>query len=110
MVNILLVTNILNVEVYDDWRKPIIDYLSGLDEQPSRSIRLKSINDTMYAEKLYKKGSDGILLECLSKFEGMKAIAQVHEGLCGAHLSGIKMRWLLSKAWCVLANNFKRLH
>ena len=51
----------------------------------------------MYAEKLYKKGSDGILLECLSKFESIEAIAQVHEGLCSAHQSGIKMRWLLRR-------------
>ena len=51
----------------------------------------------MYARKLFKRGSDGILLDCSSKLEGIEAIAQVHEGLFGAHQSGIKMRWLLRR-------------
>ena len=49
----------------------------------------------MYAGKLFKRGSDGILLDCLSKLEGIEAIAQVYEGLCGAHQLEIKMRGLL---------------
>ena len=54
----------------------------------------------MYAGKLYKRGSDGILLDCLTKLEGIEAIAQVLEELCGAHQSGIKMRWLLQGMVC----------
>ena len=38
-----------------------------------------------------------MLLECLNRGEGMEAITQVHEGLCGAHQSGLKMRWLLRR-------------
>ena len=86
-----------NIKIHDDWRKLIIDYLIGLVAKPSRHLRLKSINYIMYSGILFKRESDGMLLECLSKVEGVEAIAKVHEGLCGAHQSGIKMRWVLRK-------------
>ena len=85
LVNRLPLVNISNIKVHDDWRKPIVNYLSGLVGQPNQSIRLKSINYIKYAGMLFKRGSDGILLDCLSKFEGIEAITQVHEGLSVAH-------------------------
>ena len=89
--------SISNIEVHDGWRKPIIDYLIGLVEKLNRNLRLKSINYIMYSGILFKIGSDGMLLECLSKVVEVEAITQVHEGLCSAHQSGIKMRWLLRR-------------
>ena len=96
MVNRLPLLTISNIEIYDGWRKPIIDYVTGLIDKPSRSLRLISVNYIMYYELLFKRGADGVLLECLSKLEGLEAIAQVHE-LCGAHQYRRKMRWLLQR-------------
>ena len=74
-----------------------IDYLTGSIDKPSRSLRLKSINYIMYSGLLFKRGVDGMLLKCLSKLEGLEAIAQVRKVLCRAHQSGIKMKWLLRR-------------
>lgn len=41
---------------------------------------------------------DGILLKCLTE-EGAKLIMdEVHEGICGAHQSAYKMKWLIRRS------------
>ena len=37
------------------------------------------------------------MLECLGSKEALTAMAKVHEGICGAHQPGVKMRWLLRR-------------
>ena len=49
----------------------------------------------MYGNALYKRGADSLLLECLGPKEALTAMAEVHEGICGAHQPGVKMSWLL---------------
>eukprot|EP01018_Ginkgo_biloba_P006363 Gb_35351 [translate_table: standard] len=38
---------------------------------------------------LYRRGYDGTLLKCLNSKEANLAIKEVHEGICGAHTSGM---------------------
>ena len=71
LVNQLPLVNVSNIEIHYDWQKPIIDYLTGLIIKPSRHLRLKSVNYIMYSRVLFKRASDGMLLECLSKGEGI---------------------------------------
>ena len=40
---------------------------------------------TLVFGDLYRKGLDGILLRCLELEESKKALAEVHDGICGAH-------------------------
>ena len=48
--------------------------------------------------ELFKKGiDDDTLLRCLRKIEAMRVVAEIHEGICGAHQAGIKMKWLLRR-------------
>jgi hypothetical protein len=46
---------------------------------------------------LYKRGAYGFLLKCVSKYESIQVLAEVHEGICGAHQSRVKMRWLIHR-------------
>ena len=46
---------------------------------------------------LYKRGAKGLLLKCVSKYESLQILAEVHEGICGAHQFGVKMRWLIHR-------------
>ena len=46
-------------------------------------------------EYLFKRGTDGILLKCISIEESIQVRAEVHEGICGAYQLGIKMKWLI---------------
>ncbi|XP_070675685.1 uncharacterized protein [Malus domestica] len=79
----------------DDWRKPIMQYLDNPNGKHSRKTRVHATNYVMYQNELYRKGEDGLLLLCRGPQEGAQAIMEVHEGVCGAHRSGRKMRWLL---------------
>ncbi|XP_070677779.1 uncharacterized protein [Malus domestica] len=81
----------------DDWRKPIMQYLDNSNGKHSRKTRGHATNYVTYQNELYRKGKDGLLLLCLSPQEGAQAISEVHEGVCGAHQSGRKMRWLLRR-------------
>ncbi|KAM1515645.1 hypothetical protein ACFX10_014724 [Malus domestica] len=81
----------------DDWRKPIMQYLDNPNGTHSRRTRVHAMNYVTYQNELYRKGEDGLLLLCLGPQESARAIAEVHEGVCGAHQSGRKMRWLLRR-------------
>ena len=47
--------------------------------------------------ELYRKGFDELLLKWLSFPDSMEVMKQVHEGVCGVHQSGVKMRWLIRR-------------
>ncbi|KAM2726289.1 hypothetical protein EV2_038746 [Malus domestica] len=81
----------------DDWRTPIMQYLDNPNGKHSRRTRVHATNYVTYQNELYRKGEDGLLLLCLGPQENARAIAEVHEGVCGAHQSGRKMRWLLRR-------------
>ncbi|KAM2957000.1 hypothetical protein FF2_024063 [Malus domestica] len=80
-----------------DWRKPIMRYLDNPNEKHSRKTRVHATNYVTYQNELYQKGEDGLLLLCLGPQKGARVISEVHEGVCGAHQSGRKMRWLLRR-------------
>ncbi|KAK9740352.1 hypothetical protein RND81_03G028600 [Saponaria officinalis] len=88
--------NILESE--SDWRSEIIKFL----KDPSmKGINLK-LKRQLYRYflteyELYKKDSQGILLKCLNSDDALLAMTEIHEGVCGAHQSGVKMRWLLHR-------------
>ncbi|XP_028952476.1 uncharacterized protein [Malus domestica] len=73
----------------DDWRKPIMQYLDNPNGKHSRKTRVHATNYVTYQNELYRKGEDGLLLLCLGPQESAQAITEVHEGVCGAHQSGL---------------------
>ncbi|XP_059630097.1 uncharacterized protein LOC132273081 [Cornus florida] len=82
----------------DDWRIPFIMFLRNPNIKADRSIKRKAINFVLLDGDLYKKGlEDGLLLQCINKEESLQVMAEVHEGSCGAHQAGIKMRWLIRR-------------
>ena len=81
----------------DDWRKPIMQYLDNPSGKHDRKARVHATNYVMYQNELYRNGEDGLLLLCLGPQEAAQAVTEVHEGICEAHQSGRKMRWLLRR-------------
>ncbi|XP_059663627.1 uncharacterized protein LOC132309327 [Cornus florida] len=82
----------------DDWRLPFIMFLRNPNIKADRSIKRKVINFMLLDGDLYRKGlEDGLLLQCISTEESLQVMAEVHEGSCGAHQAGIKMRWLIRR-------------
>ncbi|XP_016195951.1 uncharacterized protein LOC107637006 [Arachis ipaensis] len=88
---------VLCMSEWDDsnWRKPIARYLKDPNITIDRKLKLKAINFVLLADELYKKGIDGSLLRCLSREDQNIALGEVHNGICGAHQAGKKMRWVL---------------
>ncbi|KAM2611622.1 hypothetical protein TB2_031682 [Malus domestica] len=83
--------------ITDDWRMPIMRYLDNPNGKHDHKIRVHATNYVVYQNELYQKGEDGLLLLCLGPQEVAQAITEVHEGICGAHQSGCKIRWLLRR-------------
>ena len=46
---------------------------------------------TWVSGDLYRKGLDRTLLRCLELEESEKALAEVHDGICGAHSNGLAL-------------------
>ena len=80
-----------------DWRQPIIDFLENPNINVDRKIKLRSIHYVLCGGDLFKKSSDGTLLKCLGESESRLAMAEIHDGICGAHQAGDKMKWILSR-------------
>ncbi|XP_075515591.1 uncharacterized protein LOC142550238 [Primulina tabacum] len=58
---------------------------------------MRALNYVLVEGDLYRKWLDGLLLRCIGFPEALEIMKQVHEGVCGAHQSGIKMRWLIRR-------------
>lgn len=83
----------------EDWRSPIISYLRSPSGCTNNALKLKARRYVLIEEDkcLFKHGADGILLKCISTEEAIQVMDEVHEGICGAHQSGIKMKWLIHR-------------
>jgi hypothetical protein len=84
----------------NDWRAPIVSYLRNPNGCNDNTLKLKARKYVLMGEPedvLYKRGVEGLLLKCVSKYESLQVLVEVHEGICGAHQSGVKMRWLIHR-------------
>ena len=81
----------------DDWRIEIAGYLRNPSQKVSRKLRYKALKYVLLDDQLYHKSLDGVLLKCLSQEEAKIIMKEVHEGLCGAHQSAYRMKWIIRR-------------
>ena len=64
------------------------------DPREAASVRRRSTRFyyNVVVKKLYRRPYDGILLCCLSNSEAQEVIKEDHDGICGAHHSGPKLK------------------
>jgi hypothetical protein len=84
----------------DDWRKEIVDYLENPSRKVSRKLKYKAIKFVLLDGRLFYKSLDGVLLQCLGQEEANKMMSEVHDGLCGAHQSAYRMKWVFRHIGC----------
>jgi hypothetical protein len=89
----------------DDWRKKIIDYLENLSQKISRQLRYKATKFVLLEDDLYYRTLYGVLLKCISVEESKNLMGEIHEGVCGAHQSVFKMKWMIRRNGYFLAKN-----
>jgi len=81
-----------------DWRFPIIDYALHdiLSDDPKEAVSIQRRSLRFYynpiVKILYRRSYDGILLHYLSNFEVQEVLKEAHDGICGAHQSGPKLK------------------
>ncbi|XP_021819566.1 uncharacterized protein LOC110761406 [Prunus avium] len=80
-----------------DWRYPIVRYLRDPSSSHERTTHFRARCYLIYQNELYRKGSDGLLLLCPSAEDIKVIMTESHEGICGGHQSGVKMRWLVRR-------------
>ncbi|XP_050211472.1 uncharacterized protein LOC126661660 [Mercurialis annua] len=84
------------LDVNQDWRIEVLNWFEKPDHT-NRRLRTLALNYVVLAGELYKKGFEGLLFRCIGPQEAMLAMAEVHEGIAGAHQAGPRMRWLIHK-------------
>ena len=91
------ILNVLSVVSGDDWRKEIIDYFKNPSKKVERRVRFQATKYVLLGEELYYRTIDGVLLKCLSDDEAKSLMGEIHEGVCGAHQSAFKMKWMIRR-------------
>jgi ribonuclease HI len=81
----------------DDWRREIVDYLKDTSKKVERRIRFQATKYVLLDDKLYYRTIDGVLLTCVSSDESKSLMGEIHEGVCGAHQSAFKMKWMIRR-------------
>ena len=81
----------------NDWRVEIADYLKNLLQKVTRKLRYKSTKYVLLDDQLYYKTVDVVLLKYLNQEEAKVLMGEVHEGICGAHQSTYKMKWIIRR-------------
>ena len=81
----------------DDWRVEIADCLRDPSRKVTRMLRYKSAKYVLLDDQLYYKTVDGVLLKCLNQEEAKVLMGEVHEGICGAHQSTYKIKWIIRR-------------
>ncbi|XP_070045686.1 uncharacterized protein [Nicotiana tomentosiformis] len=71
----------------EEWRQPIIDYLSyGIPpENPRRRtvIRRRAPSFLYYKDTLYRRSFEGVLLQCLREDKALQTLQKAHSGYVG---------------------------
>ncbi|XP_050216076.1 uncharacterized protein LOC126667151 [Mercurialis annua] len=88
--------SVYQLDVTQDWRDELLKWFEKPDST-NRRLRTVALNYVVLAGELYKKGFEGLLFRCIGPKEAMLAMAEVHEGIAGAHQAGPRMRWLIHK-------------
>ena len=81
----------------EDWLNPNLQYFKNPSSDAQRSIRQKALRYVLIDDVLYRRGFDGFMLRCVGEVEADNLMWQVHDGVCGSHQAGHKMRWLIRR-------------
>ncbi|XP_024177908.1 uncharacterized protein LOC112183806 [Rosa chinensis] len=80
-----------------DWRIPLIAYFTQSNPTADRKTHFLALNYFLRGDELRRRGEDDIDFRCVYGREVKRLMREVHEGVCGAHQAGPKMRWLIRR-------------
>ncbi len=83
------------VGIVRDWRQLLVDYLSDPGSRADFKTKKRALRYCLLDGQLYKKMPEEVLLKCLGAAKVLEVMAETHEGLCGSHLAGRRLRWAI---------------
>jgi hypothetical protein len=83
--------------VRTDWRLPLMECIWDPRKIMDKKLKWQVLKYTSLDDALYRRTIDDVLLKCLSEEQAKEALRKVHDGICGAHQSAHKMKWLLRR-------------
>jgi hypothetical protein len=83
--------------VRTDWRFPLMECIRDSGKTMDKKLKQQVLKHTSLDDALYRRTIDGMLLKCLSEEQAKEAVQEVHDGICGAHQSTHKMKWMLRR-------------
>jgi hypothetical protein len=75
-----------------------MECIRNLGKITDKKVKQQVLKNTSLDDDLYRRTNDGVLLKCLGDEQAKEALQEVHDGICGAHQSAYKMKWLLRRA------------
>jgi hypothetical protein len=78
-----------------DWRLPLLKCIRDPRKSTDKKVKQQVLKYMSLDDDLYQRTIDGVLLKFLGEEQAKVAVPEVHDGICGAHQSTIKMNWLL---------------
>jgi len=81
----------------NDWIIEIANYLRDPSKKAERRVRFQATKYVLLDNELYYRTIDGVLLRCLSDDETKSLMGEIPEGVCGAHQSAFKMKWMIRR-------------
>jgi hypothetical protein len=83
--------------VRTNWRLPLMECISDPGKITYKKLKWQILKYMSLDDALYRRNIDDVLLKCLSEEQAKEAVREVHHGICGAHQSAHKMKWLLRR-------------
>ena len=96
------------------WYHDILRYIKDqqypelANDNDKRTLRRLAMRFFLDGDILYKKSKDQILLRCIDDDEAKKIVREIHEGVCGTHVSGHVMARQIMRVvyyWMTLEND-----
>lgn len=91
-------THVLTIS--DDWRIPLLSFIKDgvlpSDRPLAKKISRQAKRYSIIGGKLYRRGTIGILMKCISHEEDRTLLTEIHSGICGNHAAS---KTLVGKAY-----------
>jgi hypothetical protein len=83
-------------EAEDDWRLDFIAYIVekrvSEDKVEREKIVRRCANYVIIGTELYRRStSNGVLMKCILRFEGLELLQEIHGGECGNHAASANL-------------------
>lgn len=86
---------VFDTNVIGDWMNELKENLEDPNRRVPHRAKAQAQNFILLDGELCWKVVDVLLLRCLSFPDSLELMKQVHKGVCKAHQSRVKMRWLI---------------